>query len=68
MKPWARQQVPSTKSVDVKDPVIPVVNLPVSSDLIWDCVDCESRATVMYEGTTFCRGCLDVFLRRNYKK
>lgn len=58
----------STKVLDIKNPVIPPVNLPVSSDLMWDCVDCPDRATVMYEGTTFCRECLDVFLRRNYKK
>lgn len=53
MKPWKKQEV--------------VVQTPELS-ISWNCVDCDNNATVIYEGTTFCRACLDKFLRSNYRK
>lgn len=64
MKPWRK---PEQKIVgDYPTPVIP--DLHLSSSLIWDCVDCHEKATVMYEGTTFCRGCMETFQRKNYRR
>lgn len=72
MKKWQPQ--PAENKTGFPGPISPAIDMgqfdppPVPSMPWLECIGCKKRAVILFEGTSFCRGCLKFEITTGQKR